>query len=110
MEIRRVVIESPFRSTDAGIYRNINYAKKCILHSLSINEAPLTSHLLYTRIGILEDNDEDERKKGIAAGHAWIPVADAVIVYEDFGISDGMKKGIEVAEEFGIPIEYRKIL
>jgi hypothetical protein len=30
-------------------------------------------------------------------------------VYTDKGISSGMQKGMEIAEEFGIKIEYRRL-
>ena len=72
-------------------------------------EAPIASHLLFTQPGILNDNDPEERKLGIGAGHAWTGVADLVVVYTDRGMSSGMKRGIEAALEVGTPIEYRTL-
>lgn len=72
-------------------------------------EAPIASHLLHTQEGILDDDVPAERARGIAAGHAWIEVADAVVVYKDLGISEGMKRGIEHAALYNIPVEYRDL-
>lgn len=104
--LRRVVIESPYAG---DIWRNIIYAKRCIKDALLHNEAPLASHLIYTLPDILDDDDKDQRELGIAAGHAWIKVADYVVVYTDYGISQGMQAGITEAENVGVPIYYRKI-
>jgi hypothetical protein len=72
-------------------------------------EAPFASHLLYTQPGILRDEVFEERELGINAGLAWSLAAEATVVYEDLGISPGMKKGIERAKRDGRPIEYRKL-
>jgi len=63
--------------------------------SLRRGEAPIASHLLYTQEGILDDLDKNDRSLGITAGHSWIGVADGMVVYTDFGISDGMRAGIK---------------
>jgi hypothetical protein len=36
-------------------------------------------------------------------------LAEATVVYQDYGISPGMEYGIKLAKERGIPIEYRSI-
>jgi hypothetical protein len=79
--------------------------RDCIL----CGESPLASHLLYTQRGVLRDAVAGERALGIEAGHAWIAVADAVVVYTDRGISDGMRKGIRAAKRCGVPIERRML-
>jgi hypothetical protein len=108
--MRLVILESPF-SADTPLVRalNVTYARRCVRHSLSLGEAPIASHLLYTQTGILDDNDPDEREMGIAAGLAWLKVAEASVVYMDRGISPGMEEGIAAAREAGIPVEYRRI-
>ena len=58
---------------------------------------------------MLDDNDPDERKHGINAGLAWGDVADAVIIYTDRGISNGMRYGIANHEAAGRRIEYRRL-
>lgn len=104
--MRLVLIESPYTG---DIERNIDYARKCVRDSLSRGEAPIASHLLYTQPGILRDEIDHERQWGIDAGLSWGRVADASVVYTDLGITRGMEYGIQVAEEAGIPIEYRTI-
>lgn len=106
----RVILESPYSSEDdAVIERNSTYARACVKDSLLRGEAPLASHLLYTQPGILNDRDRNERAHGINAGHAWIRSADAVVVYIDLGISEGMLAGVAIADFCKIPVEYRKL-
>lgn len=102
--MKRVIIESPLR----GDYEaNRRYAKACMRDSLQRNEAPFASHLLYAQDGILDDADEEQRLAGMQAGFLWGRQADLVAVYTDLGISEGMQRGVEVAEAAGIPITYR---
>ena len=104
--MKRIIIESPFAG---DVERNIRYTRECMADSLKRGEAPFASHLLYTQEGILDDTNPEERKLGIESGFAWGEVAEGIAVYEDYGISGGMKLGIERAEKQGIPIEYRKL-
>jgi hypothetical protein len=108
--MRRVIAESPYGSNDSKIIeRNIVYARACLRDCLLRGEAPFASHLLYTQEGVLRDEVFEERKLGMEAGFVWGGCADATIVYTDYGISDGMQKGIERAKEAGRPVEYRKL-
>jgi hypothetical protein len=102
--MRFVIVESPFAGE---VEANITYARSCIADCLVRGEAPFASHLLYTQTGILDDNNPEERKRGIEAGLEIGKRADATVVYVDRGISSGMKWGIKAAEEAGRPIEYR---
>ena len=102
--MRLVVLESPFAG---DIEKNIAYAKLCVRDCLTRGEAPIASHLLFTQPGILRDSEPEERTLGIAAGHAWTKMAEAVVVYLDRGLSNGMKAGIAVAENAGIVVEAR---
>ena len=92
-----------------NIEQNVEYARKCVRDSLSRNEAPIASHLLYTQPGILRDEISEERQWGIDAGLAWKTVADYSVVYTDLGITKGMKYGIDAAKEAGIEVIYRKL-
>jgi hypothetical protein len=103
--MKRVVVESPYAG---DIEANVAYARQCVRDCLMRGEAPIASHLLFTQPGILRDDIPNERDHGIAAGHAWIEVADLVVVYTDKGISEGMRRGMREAERAGIPIEFRK--
>ena len=104
--MRLVIIESPFAG---DVEANIAYAKRCVHDCLSRGESPVASHLLFTQPGILRDDDKEERRLGIEAGHAWYRVADACVVYTDRGISAGMQAGMDRALFHGKALEYRKI-
>lgn len=103
----RVILESPFAG---DVKRNIDYARKCVRHSLSLGEAPIASHLLYTQENILNDDIEEERMWGINAGLAWKEVADKQVFYIDYGYSNGMLYAKEFATKNNIEIEERRIL
>lgn len=103
---RLVILESPYAG---DVTANVEYARLCVRDSILRGEAPIASHLLYTQPGILRDDVPEERARGIDAGHAWLAVADAVVVYTDHGISPGMEAGMSAAQAFPIPIEQRKI-
>ena len=103
-----VIIESPY-ALDGKIGRNISYACCALKDSLLRGEAPFASHILYTQPGILDDSNPEERKLGMEAGFEWYIVADKAVVYQDLGISSGMRMGIETAERYGIEVEYRNI-
>lgn len=101
---RRVIIESPL----AGDFeKNLAYARAAMRDCLDRGEAPYASHLLYPQV--YDDNLPAHRERGITAGLAWGEAADATVVYTDLGISPGMQKGIEHAEEARRIIEYRTI-
>ena len=103
----RVILESPFAG---DIEKNIEYARKCVRHSLSKGEAPIASHLLYTQEGILDDDVPEERQLGIDAGLVWKEVAEKHVFYCDYGISKGMEYAFEHAKKNNIPYEFRTIL
>lgn len=105
-KLRRVVIESPYAG---DVDRNVEYARRCVHHSIHQNEAPLASHLLYTQPGILNDNTPIERQVGMEAGWAWIRYSDALVAYCDYGITPGMQRAMEIAAYMGLPIERRNI-
>lgn len=105
--MRRVIVESPYAG---DVARNLAYARQCMHDCLIRGEAPYASHLLYTQEGVLDDTVPEERKLGMQAGFSWREVADAVVVYTDYGISGGMQKGIDGARAEGKPIEYRRLV
>ena len=104
--MRLVILESPY----AGDVRaNEIYARACLRDSLGRGEAPIASHLLYTQPGVLDDNDPHERQWGIDAGLAWRAVAEWSVVYEDLGVSSGMRYGIAAAEAAGLTVQRRTL-
>lgn len=106
--MRLVVVESPFAG---DVERNLRYLNAAMKDCLERGEAPYASHGLYPLEagGPLDDQDPQEREWGIQAGFQWRQVADATVVYTDFGISRGMQYGIDDAEERGVPVEYRAL-
>lgn len=90
------------------VRHNIKYAKLCMKDCLSREEAPFASHLLYTQV--LRDSIKGERKQGIEAGLSWGLHAEKTVVYCDYGITEGMKKGIEIARIRNKEIHYKFIL
>jgi hypothetical protein len=108
--MKLVILESPYRGAKhEDRSANVEYARRCVRHSLGQGEAPIASHLLYTQPGILLDNHPEEREWGIGAGLAWLPFAEAVVVYQDRGISQGMHRGIVAALKANVRVEYRRI-
>jgi hypothetical protein len=106
--IRLVILESPLAPKNGRtVEQNVEYARLCVRDSLHKSEAPIASHLLYAQPGVLADEVPDERALGIEAGLAWGAVADATIVYTDYGISGGMQQGIDRAKAEGRPVEFR---
>ena len=102
--MRRVILESPYRG---DVVANLAYARKCLRDCLERGEAPIASHLLFP--GALDDEKPEERKLGIAAGLAWIAVADAMVVYIDLGISEGMHHAMSTAYRTGLSVERRSL-
>lgn len=103
---KRVVLESPYAG---DVDRNVAYARACVRHSLSLGEAPIASHLLYTQPGVLRDEVPDERKLGIDAGLAWLAAADLHVFYVDNGMSNGMLYAEEASMRAGIRTERRTL-
>lgn len=104
--MRPVILESPFAGDRD---RNTLYARRAVRDCLLRGDAPIASHLLFPQPGILDEDIEAERDWGIKAGHTWIPLASALVVYQDYNISKGMNWGIGVARKHGVPVEYRNI-
>ena len=112
--MKRVVIESPFLGTSIipeikleETRRNIKYARACVTDSLRRGEAPYASHLFFPQPGVLDDNIPEDRKRGIDAGLEITKDFDLTAVYEDLGISKGMKYGMERADKLERSIEHR---
>lgn len=99
-----VILESPYAG---DVKKNRAYAIDCLRDSLLKGESPFMSHILYTEA--LDDNIQEERDIGIMAGLEIGKHADKTVVYQDLGISLGMKIGINRAERDKRPIEYRSL-
>jgi hypothetical protein len=104
--MRLVIVESPYAG---DVDRNKAYARAAMHDCIRRGEAPFASHLLYTQPGVLNDQVKAERELGIKAGLAWGEKADATVVYDDLGVSEGMRQGIARATTAGRPVEMRSI-
>jgi len=104
--MRRVILESPYAG---DVEANVAYARRCVRDSVLRGEAPIASHLLFTQPGILDDNVPEERALGIDAGLAWLAYADAMVLYVDLGISNGMREAMRIAQRSGLLTEIREI-
>lgn len=103
-----VIIESPFAAdTKERAALHLRYARAALRDSLDRGEAPFASHLIYTQV--LDDKLPNERMIGIEAGLAWGTHADTVAVYEDLGVSPGMRLGIEAAVKRGASVFFRRL-
>lgn len=99
-----VIIESPYAGDTEA---NIQYARECMLDSIKRGEAPFASHLLYTQC--LDDTKPEERELGLECAEMFYVNADIVAVYVDRGISEGMRRGMKLANRLCIDIEERRI-
>lgn len=116
--MKRVVIESPYKPKfkkeenlsdfSHELITNISYAILALKDCLKRNESPYASHLLLTRV--LDDENPEEREKGLKASHEWLYVADLVVFYVDYGYSEGMKRSLEICKKAGLKYEERRIL
>ena len=104
------IIESPYRGTDL-IDRRVNelYLTLCMRDSIERGEAPIASHALYTRPGLLDEDKPEDRALGIALGFAWWRALDQlsglrplIVFYQDRGWSNGMKAALERASAHGV--------
>jgi hypothetical protein len=102
--VKRVCIESPLRGEVA---HNVRYADACMLDALRRGEAPFAGHLLYPRV--LDDDRPEHRGLGIDCHMAWMRMAQLVAVYEDLGISEGMRQATIAAQAMGVPLAFRKL-
>jgi hypothetical protein len=105
-----VVIETPYNAADeAGVRRNIRFARACVRDSLMRGEAPFASHLLYTQPGILNDRVPEERAHGIEAGFDVGAAASLTALYMNLGMSRGMALGAEAANRCNRVVESRRL-
>lgn len=114
-----VMMESPYSGKDLPLlylldkpfYQRrkvlISYARACLLDCIERGETPIATHLLYTQV--LNDDNNELRASGLTLHSNLMSVIDKVVIYEDFGISSGMQKAVDEADELGKEIEYRKL-
>ena len=110
MSRKRVILSSPYSSSnDEHLARNIEYARRAVRDSLLADEAPLPAHLIYTQGGIMDENKALQRKMGEECEKAWSRECDQVVLYIDYGISNGMQICENRAKLMGLDVQRRKI-
>jgi hypothetical protein len=97
--VRLVYLESPYAG---DVEMNLRYARACMLDSIRRGESPIASHCLWTQC--LDDTVPAERDLGMRCGFEWARFADATALYVDRGISDGMMRGVEMANLHRRPV------
>jgi hypothetical protein len=108
--MKRVVIESPFgrnldgsQCTPEQYARNIRYLNRALLDSLRRgDEAPYYP-------GLLDDTSPADRALGMKCGLEWSKAAELVAVYQDHGITEGMRAALAQHRERGITVVFRTI-
>jgi len=108
-----VIIETPFRGDNEEERENHKrFARACMADSLGRGEAPILFHMLYPESvgGVLEDSSADQRQRGMDAAFQWYSRAELLAVYEDRGISKGMRKGIaQASNQDRMSVKFRRL-
>lgn len=94
---RKIVVESPYRSTERyTLLQNVEFAKEVCRWAIRHGYSPIASHLFYTQL--LDDTKEYERNLGMSLGLQWGALADEAwfCLRPDEDLSEGML----MAEEF----------
>ncbi len=87
---------SPYRGNIFKRIRNIRYARELTERAINAGFLPITPHLYLTQV--LNDKKPQEREKGMSIGLDLLRKCDVVFVGEKYGISEGMRAEINVAE------------
>lgn len=110
------MVESPYSAPDQEEQElNVYYALHCMHHSLAQGEAPMLTHLLYTRQthggGHVADSENPHvtRAFGLDAAKSWRLVATKTVLYVDRGVSTGMQRARAEALVAGQPVEERRV-
>lgn len=106
--LRKVVVESPFRASQGySQEQHETYLLHCLADCVARGETPYASHQYLTKV--LNDDIPRERATGTECGWPWGALADAIVVYTDFGISENMAKSIDHYKSLDKVIERRTL-
>lgn len=101
MQNNLVYICSPYRGE---VERNTEYARQLTRTALDNYFVPITPHLYMTQV--LDEDNEAERRKGMAAGLELLKACKYILVGTKYGISSGMKEEIWEAKKAGLLFLY----
>ena len=107
--LHAVYVCSPYRATatdektaEAQRRQNIHRAKLASKLVIKMGYMPMTPHLYFPQF--LDDDNPDERNKGINYGLLWLEQCDEVWAFGEV-ISEGMAAEITRAKALGIPVK-----
>lgn len=101
--MRKVYICSPYRAKSSlELDRNIDYAQALTRQALDAGLAPITPHLYMTQC--IDEKKPQERAASMAAGLVLLKSCDFVIAGVKYGISEGMSREIQTADNLGIEV------
>lgn len=101
--MKKVYICSPYRAKDdAELDRNVEYAQGLTRKAIMAGLVPITPHLYMTQC--LDEDKQEEREAGLAAGLELLKGCDFVIAGVKYGISEGMSREIQTADKLGIEV------
>lgn len=104
MPIKKIFVSSPLRG---DIEKNIENAKKYCKKVLEdTGDIPIAPHVYFTQF--LNADNEFENQLGMDLGLELLSDCDEIWVFQDNGISEGMKMEIELAKRLEIPIIFTK--
>ena len=94
---------SPYRGE---VRRNKEYARELTRAAVDSGFAPVTVHLYLTEV--LDDSRPEERSRGMAAGQDILGHCRYIPVGNRYGISEGMREEIMLAEQKGMAVLHEK--
>lgn len=84
---------------------NLTYARECCEIVCHMGYIPWAPHIYFTQF--LKDEKPEDRELGLRLGREiMLEKCDCIVVFEDKGISNGMKGDIEFAAEHNIPVRH----
>jgi hypothetical protein len=103
-----VYVCSPFRGeppyTVVKRGKNLRKAAQYSKQVVMAGHTPITPHLYF--VTFLNDGDPQERERGMTMGKELLSLCSELWVFGET-ISEGMKAEITLAEEIGIPVNYK---
>lgn len=101
--MKTVYICSPYRADNPTQFElQLAYTKRKAREQVLLGNNVIVPHLYYPQF--LDDNNEEERTLGMASAIDLMRVCDMVLVCIGYGISNGMIREINVAEEHNLSI------
>ena len=105
-----VWLASPYGDHDPETHAaNVSYARAALQDIINRGEIPFTTHLKYTRNGLLDDDTIARHTLGISACLVEGMLTTKTAVYVDRGFSSGMLEGIQEALKVGRPVVLRTL-